>query len=271
MFDSVTRSLRRHLARDGRVWGIYVLLGAGLMVVVMHPVIEGVHLWRSGQNVGNLWDDLIGHPLRVSLQPGMLPMTGWLALAGAGAGSLFALLHTRLQRRRQSTHVTWTEYGLRTLIREGESETLEFKSSLRWDWHQGKVNKALERVIAKSVCGLLNHRGGYLLVGIDDNGEAVGIEQDLETLSHPNWDGFNRCLVSIVTAHLGKHRCTHVHSHRLTLEGKTVALVQVDPAPDPVYCRFGNAEHYFVRTGNATQELDVHEAVAHIAERHAHV
>ena len=271
MFSSMARRLRRHLIRDGKVRLVYALLGASLMVLIMHPVIEGIHLWRSEQTSGDLWRDLIVNPIKASFRPGMLPMTGWLALAGAGVGSLFAFLHTRLQLRRKSTRMTWTEHGLRTLINEGENETLEFKSSLRWDLHQGKVNKALERVIAKSICGLLNHRGGYLLIGVDDDGQPTGIEHDLETLSHPNWDGFKRCLVSIVTAHLGKHHCTHLHFHQLTMDGRMIAMVQVDSAPEPVYCRFGNAEHYFVRTGNATQELDVREAVAHIAERHSHV
>ena len=41
----------------------------------------------------------------------------------------------------------------------GESPTLEFKSSLRWDFREQQVNKALQRVIAKTAAGLMNSEG----------------------------------------------------------------------------------------------------------------
>lgn len=270
MSKPVAELMKWHLSLNGKVWVLYIILGAGLMVLAMHPAIEGIHLWRSGElSSSNPWHDIILQPIKATFQPVMVSMTAWLAVAGAFVGGLFALLHTGFQGRLLQLGDSWSEQDLFSLIEEGEGEAIEFKSSLRYDWIQKKVNKALEITVAKSIAGLANHHGGYLFIGIDDGGNPVGIERDLGTLSRPNWDGFSRCLVSVVTSYLGKYRCTHLHVYQFQMDGKTVAVVRVDASSEPVYCRIGNNEHYFVRTGNATQDLDVREAMAHISERHS--
>jgi ATP-dependent DNA helicase RecG len=56
--------------------------------------------------------------------------------------------------------------GIRRLISEGESETLEFKRSI-----------AERETAAKTICGMLNSaRGGTVLFGVNDDGQIVGID-----------------------------------------------------------------------------------------------
>lgn len=55
------------------------------------------------------------------------------------------------------------------LLKRGESETLEFRSSAA----------GLE-TLAKSVCAMLNQQGGVILWGVDDSGDPVGVV-DAET------------------------------------------------------------------------------------------
>src|SRR5690242_9667478 len=48
-----------------------------------------------------------------------------------------------------------------------EGETVEFKSSLRWDYAKQKPSKEVERAIVKTVVGFLNsENGGTLIIGI---------------------------------------------------------------------------------------------------------
>jgi magnesium-transporting ATPase (P-type) len=49
---------------------------------------------------------------------------------------------------------------VRALAEAGEGAAVEFKASLRWDVQERRVNKALERVVAKTVAGFLNGRAG---------------------------------------------------------------------------------------------------------------
>ena len=60
-----------------------------------------------------------------------------------------------------------------SLVAEGESETLEFKSST------GRRREA-----AKTMCAMLNARGGYVLFGVTPEGEAVGVQTGERTVEN---------------------------------------------------------------------------------------
>ena len=81
------------------------------------------------------------------------------------------------------------EQSIPSLINEGENEFVEFKSSLRHDYYQVKTNKNLEMVIMKSIAGFLNAKGGTLLIGVDDFGEVLGLDNDYFTLKKKLRDG----------------------------------------------------------------------------------
>lgn len=57
-----------------------------------------------------------------------------------------------------------SEKIITSLIKQGESNQLELKS------------KASENAVAKIVCGFLNAEGGRLLIGVDENGIIIGVE-----------------------------------------------------------------------------------------------
>ena len=67
---------------------------------------------------------------------------------------------------------------IRSLIAAGESATLEFKSTLRWDLRAGKTSPAIERASLKTISAFLNTNGGILLIGVRDDGTVEGIESD---------------------------------------------------------------------------------------------
>ncbi len=59
-----------------------------------------------------------------------------------------------------------TRLELRDLILKGENSYVEFK--------RDGVHPAS---LAKEMCALLNHRGGVILLGVEDNGEVSGISE----------------------------------------------------------------------------------------------
>lgn len=89
--------------------------------------------------------------------------------------------------------IYWFEFNL-----SGESERVEFKSSARWDYVNNRPNRAIEEAVVRTIAGFLNHRGGSLLIGIDDGGEVVGLKADYHTLRDKNRDGFERFLMGLV-------------------------------------------------------------------------
>src|SRR5206468_507726 len=65
------------------------------------------------------------------------------------------------------------------LIKRGESKTLEFKSTLRWNLKENRQDdKGVTHAVLKTIAAFLNTEGGDLLIGVADDGLIVGIERD---------------------------------------------------------------------------------------------
>ncbi len=147
------------------------------------------------------------------------------------------------------------------LIKQGESDKVEFKSSLRYDYRQEKENKLLEDVILKSIASFSNAKGGTLFIGVKDDGEILGLENDFNTLKKKDVDYFELHLRSLIKNQFGINFSNHnLIIHFPEIDGKIIAVVQVAPASKPVYLKVKNkqgqwVEKFFVRSGNSSQEI----------------
>jgi CheY-like chemotaxis protein len=154
------------------------------------------------------------------------------------------------------------------LIAQGENDRVEFKSSMRWDFEQNKVNKVLQEVIAKTITGMLNSEGGFLLIGVADDGTVLGIEDDLKTLhKNRNIDGFQLVLTDIVRTYLGIECMTHIRMRFELVNSKHVCIVSVKRSPSPVFLAKGKASEFWVRMGSSTCSLDVKAATRYMQEK----
>jgi hypothetical protein len=158
---------------------------------------------------------------------------------------------------------------LTELIAEGESTTLEFKSSLRWGVPEGGVNKALEKVIVKTIAGFLNGKeGGTLLIGVADDGSILGLDGDYgSSPSIADRDGFELHVRKLLSNAMGEsiHAFVTVTFHGVN--GQDVCQVRIDPSDHPIYVQDEGKSVFFLRTGNATNALPVHEVVKYYATR----
>ena len=189
---------------------------------------------------------------------------------GATLGMLSLVLYSFVQKRLSHIDHLKAELDkdLPSIIRQGEGPYLEFKSSLRWDLAESRINRTLEGVVLKTIAGFLNsHIGGALLIGVADNGEIIGIEKDYETLKKPNQDGFELALMTLVSGNLGADLCSFLHVLFHVIDDKHVCRVIVTPAPRPVFLEQNNTPKFFVRTGGATRELNIQEALGYVGGR----
>jgi hypothetical protein len=160
------------------------------------------------------------------------------------------------------------EKDLPTIIRQGEGPLLEFKSSLRWDIQEQRVNKTLEGVIMKTLAGFFNSPvGGTLLIGVADNGEILGLESDFQTLKKPDHDGFEQTLMTAISSNLGADLCPLIHVLFHKLADRDVCRVIVSPSHRPVFLTQSNTPKLFVRTGGGTRDLNIQEALDYVASR----
>ena len=160
------------------------------------------------------------------------------------------------------------EHAVRHVMARGESDTVEFKSSLRWDRREERVNKVLEGVVVKTLAGFLNGKGGTLLIGVDDAGAAVGVSADYRTLRKQDRDGFELHLQQLVTRDLGEAASASfltVNFHEI--DGEDICQVTIEPSDHPIYVDSEKQAVFYLRTGNATRPLPVDEAVKYVQHR----
>lgn len=156
--------------------------------------------------------------------------------------------------------------SVQDLMKQEESNHLEFKAAARWHLHAKRVDQAIELGVIKSVAGFLNAGGGTLLIGVNDEREAVGLEKDFENVRPQSQDGFENFLTTLLENALGSAALGLVGISWKTVDGSDVCRVDVRPSPQPVFVknpRMKSADLY-VRTNNSTRLFNTEEAMTYV-------
>ena len=181
--------------------------------------------------------------------------------------ALFAAVAAHLQPPRPAEPI-------RELIRRGESDRLEFKSSARWNLHTKARDERIELVIAKAVSGFLNADGGTLLIGVNDDGDVVGLANDFSVVKSPDPDRYELWLRDFLATTLGQTAAVQpiIDFTQVSVDGTAthVCRVTCPTSPRPVFLRPGKGgaqPELWVRIGNSTRQLKVDEAVDYVMHR----
>jgi hypothetical protein len=146
---------------------------------------------------------------------------------------------------------TGNGFDLRDVLDVGESDQIEFKSTLRTNLHTRQADKRMEHGVLKSIAAFLNGKGGTLVIGVSDDGTPAGLEAD----GFANEDKMGLHLVNLIKDRLGHHALTRVHPHFDDHDGIRVLVIECQPAREPVFLKDGNDEAFFVRTGPSSTQL----------------
>jgi signal-transduction protein with cAMP-binding, CBS, and nucleotidyltransferase domain len=155
------------------------------------------------------------------------------------------------------------QVSTKDLIAEGEDDFVEFKSSLRWNIHSKKRDKAIEHASLKTIAAFLNSHGGTLLIGVNDAGEIVGLEND----QFQNDDKMLLHLNKLIKDKIGTLHTRFVRAEPEVLEGKTILRIEVEAATAPAYLKDNNDEIFYIRTGPATTNLKVSKVYDYVRMR----
>ncbi|NRP28787.1 MULTISPECIES: DUF262 domain-containing protein [unclassified Aliiroseovarius] len=164
-------------------------------------------------------------------------------------------LFDEIQKRIEPSEASAKSDPLHEMILQGEGQLVEFKSTLRYDMRTGEVNKKLEHVIAKTVAAFMNSEGGSLFIGVDDHGNAIGLDLDYGTLKKADRDGFQLHLGNILDSYLGKDVMKLWKLDWPLYDDKQICHVQVTRANKPVYVTHEGKEEFFVRKEGSSQPL----------------
>lgn len=153
------------------------------------------------------------------------------------------------------------------LIQCDEGQHLEFKSSLRCDRSTGQANPALELVVLKTVCAFLNAEGGTLLIGLTDDNNVAGIDDDYPLIKGQNRDGFENFVITQISNNIGNDYLQYVSLTFHNLLGKDLCQVDVSPSDRPAYLNNKGKQEFIVRTGNNSRPFKISEAAQYITRR----
>jgi len=263
--------ISRFIMKNNKELIIHTFIGLFIGYFIIHPismVIYWFQLNTNEYNLSDLFNVFLGnfkHTFSLHMMPMSVAFSILGALIGLGSGFYYKSIKKReylLYGKKQLL-----QQSIPSLIVGGESEFVEFKSSLRHDYRQIKTDKNLEDVILKSIAGFLNANGGTLIIGVNDNGEILGLENDYWSLKRKDKDGFQQRLILLVANAFGKDICTKIHIAFHEIKEKEICTLYIEPCRHPVFFNEDNRTIFFLRTGNVTNPLTTSETVKYLQYR----
>jgi hypothetical protein len=227
--------------------------------------------WRAPLDVGGGSRDLLmllpGSDLSDRLMTVTSPLTyGLLALFGVCVVVLFRVtlgFRGRIERMTSAAmHADSDEPELRALIESGESDRLEFKSTLRWNLRENRPGREIEFSWLKTVVAFLNTEGGTLLIGVADNGTIVGTGKD----GFRNDDKYLLHVNNLLTRHIGVEFIRYLRYDLKPMGERSILVVDVLPADEPAFLRNDDDDQFYVRMGPASKKLSLRKTFEYIRE-----
>ncbi|MFA5258611.1 MAG: RNA-binding domain-containing protein [Candidatus Pacearchaeota archaeon] len=189
---------------------------------------------------------------------------------------------------------------IETLIKNGESLHVEFKSSCLWslnisdqeikqtksyDLHTFK-QKASKVIIARSIAAFLNSEGGNLVIGVKEKKgendkmshdfEIIGIKEEFKKLKDPNIDGYKRMIMdeilrsyfpSKIYNHLNDYMMMEFVEFELNNENKILCFIKIKKSDLKVFLDLTGKKIFMIRTDTENRMLEGEELVDYCMKR----
>jgi ATP-dependent DNA helicase RecG len=143
-----------------------------------------------------------------------------------------------------------TRAELLEIIRNGENSGAEFK-----------IDTIDNRGLAKEIVGLVNFSGGYIVLGIDDEGGVCGLNR-ADASSGPSkrsYKGLEEWVMQICRDIVRPEIIPYFEIFRDLEPGKDVAVIEVERGWTVHHLWHKNHRTYFIRVGTTTREASPDE------------
>ena len=147
------------------------------------------------------------------------------------------------------------EDAFRELVRLGESKTTEFKQTFQMCIHTGQLKPDIETSALKSIVGFMNADGGALLLGVADDQNIVGLDEELRKFHGKKGnplDSYTLRLKDKIGRRIGKASLSLIDIKALNINGKDVFQVDCSMASEGVYL---DDEYFYLRVPAATEQM----------------
>ncbi len=154
-----------------------------------------------------------------------------------------------------------------------ENQFVERKSTFAFDINEDQRNDDLKTVLSIAVASFMNSNGGFVYVGVSDDGTPLGLKHDYSLISRSDNDGFEDVLKQFfnktLTENMNQQKClTFTFPIIKNIE---ICEIHVKPSDKPIFIKpkFGNVvyegkkelicqskkhreiEDFYIRRGNS--------------------
>ena len=175
-------------------------------------------------------------------------------------------------------------YAVYEIADTGETERTEFKSTLRLNLRDPgrKKDSRMERAVLKTIVAFLNTDGGDLLIGVNDDGKIIGIDEEY----FENRDKMNLHMTNLLSSQIGSEFLPYIKFEVVEFDpsldpdrfevrqalldkgmNPCVMRVRCKKCPKPVFLNDGKEEIYFARSGPSSVELTGSNLIRYIATK----
>ena len=162
---------------------------------------------------------------------------------------------------------TWACSTEQLLVAD-ETRVVEYKQTARWNVREQRKDTTMEQAIVKTVAGLLNDRGGTLLIGVTDGGEPIGLDDDYHLVKPPNADGYVNWLDTLFETNLGHAGANRLDIRIDTVNRRDVCRIDVPASSRPIWVQGkSGARTLYQRRNNSTRAVPADGVDAFVAER----
>ena len=136
-----------------------------------------------------------------------------------------------------------------------EGVDVEFKSSIVYPPNTMRPDIVQQTFnIMKELCAFLNHKGGVLYLGVNDQGGGQGLEEDMKhEYFRDSRDKYDNYVRNQIVAQLGQEASHCIEGHfDDDARGRDVYILEVNPCEHPVRL----ASHYYQRHGSSSRKVD---------------
>jgi len=160
-----------------------------------------------------------------------------------------------------------------SVLSQPEGVRFERKAAFLWNKKNDVRDRNIQIGVLKTVAGFLNHDGGTIVIGLDDNGVPEGIDEETQHLFEtPSNDRYQLLIEDALRSALMPLPFGHVSVDFCAIEGKTICVLAVHARPGVTYVqerlpsgRIGYG--VYVRQGNRTIQLVDIERDGFVVER----
>jgi len=158
---------------------------------------------------------------------------------------------------------------IQELIARGETNQIEFKPALHYNFKTQSAAIGIKGIIAKSIAGFLNSKGGFLLIGVQDNGQIQGLSHDfsLSDGKSPR-DYFRLQFDDTIKQFLPLFIKDNIIGDFVDIDDKEIFVVKVFPSKTrPIFMNGQHNKEFWVRwTASTRQYTDIEEIATYCLE-----